>query len=65
MDKFYSTFTDSQLRAAYRAIGQDRVKTGKNKGQITVRDLREEKRLVAEATRRGAEYPHNWLTSVE
>lgn len=55
-------WSDDQLRASYHAVDQCRVKTGKNKGHITVRALRWSARLVAEAERRGAEYPYNWLS---
>jgi len=57
----FARWTDDQLRMSYRTLDARRVKTGKNKGCVTVAALRHERYLVAEATRRGAEYPHNWL----
>ncbi len=59
--RYYANHTDAELRVLYSRIGQDRVKTGHNKGQVTYRALRLEAQLAAEAKHRGAEYPYNWL----
>ena len=58
---YFASYSDTHLRVIYSRLGLDRVKTGKNKGQVRMSDLKLERELVAEATRRGAEYPYNWL----
>ena len=61
MTKHYASHTDAELRTLYSRFGLDRVKSGKTKGHVRMRELRLQDDLVAEAARRGAEYPHNWL----
>lgn len=46
--------TDEQLASAWSACDQQRVKTGPNKGQITMRALKFSDAILAEQNRRAA-----------
>ena len=62
---YLARYSDSELRAAYRAIDRQRVKSGRNKGCVSIRALRFADKLALEAKRRGAEFPHSWLAQVD